>query len=307
MDWRIVTDYLKRSPQVLKLADALGRSRGRVRPLGGFFRPRPSPQMDLQRLSDSRFGLAVGWIGHATCLIRLGSSIFLTDPVFASRVGLGLGPVRLGPKRLVAPALSIDQLPPLAGILITHAHLDHLDRPSLYRLARHMPDVPLVIAHQTRDLVDDLGFTAIHELRVGESIELGGNRIAATEVNHWGARTFLDTHRGYNGFLLSNPSHRAYFAPDCAAPDDTLAARLRSLAPVDVAIVGIGAYQPYVQAHATPEQAAVIAELVGARRIAAIHHSTFRLSAEPMHEPLARMKAATTKLALEHIGDVFVA
>src|SRR5579884_1773159 len=80
--------------------------------------------------------LDVAWIGHATVLIGLGGTMILTDPALFDRVGLELGPVTLGPKRLVAPALAPADLPPLDAVLVTHAHMDSLDRPSLRALAR---------------------------------------------------------------------------------------------------------------------------------------------------------------------------
>lgn len=309
MAWRYVVDCLKGSLLVCRLADQLARSRGRLRPLGGFLPPPPPPKPDLSRFSDHHHPLAVAWLGHATCLIRLGTSVFLTDPIFASRVGLGLGPLCLGPRRKLAPALSLAELPNLAGVLITHAHLDHLDRPTLHRLARLQPNLPILTAPATRDLLDDLGFTSITEIHIGQAVELASTLITATPVNHWGARSFRDTHRGYCGYLLQSAGKRVYFAPDAAAPDEPLAAQMKQLAPVDLAIVGIGAYQPYERAHATPEQAVAMARLLQPKAIAAIHHSTFQLSEEPMDEPLQRFNAAigNEKPAIRQVGDVYKA
>src|SRR5690606_18933465 len=117
---------------------------------------------DLGSWADQ--SLAAVWIGHATVLLRIEGVTILTDPVFAPRVGLGLGMLTGGPKRLIAPAIKIGQLPAIDLVLLSHAHFDHLDRPTLDRLDKR---TPVVTAHQTRDLVADLGFSDITELRWG--------------------------------------------------------------------------------------------------------------------------------------------
>src|SRR3954471_6910213 len=80
-------------------------------------------------------GLHAAWIGHSTVLLKIDGTTILTDPVFSTRAGIGMGPVTLGIKRIVAPALEIRALPPIDVILLSHAHMDHFDLPSLRRLA----------------------------------------------------------------------------------------------------------------------------------------------------------------------------
>ncbi len=116
----------------------------------------------------------------------------------SNRVGLGLGLVTGGPRRHVLPALSIRQLPPIDLILISHAHFDHLDRPTLSRLPK---SAHVVTAHHTGDLLRDLGFRSVTELKWGESTRIGELNITAREVKHWGARTFYDHHRGFNRLI----------------------------------------------------------------------------------------------------------
>ena len=147
----------------------------------------------------------------------------LTDPVLSSRVGIGLGLLTGGPRRLVAPALSLRELPPIDLILISHAHFDHLDRPTLARLPRQ---TPVITAHRTADLIRDLGFPRVRELRWGEQAHVGpvggGLNVTATEVSHWGARTFYDSFRGFNAYVLESPPaprqapHRVLYGGDTA-------------------------------------------------------------------------------------------
>lgn len=301
MDWRTVTDWAKRRPATLRLADRLGRGRGRFRVLDKISRLAPAPNVpDLAGWQSAALGAC--WIGHATVLIRVGGMTILTDPAFSNRVGLSLGLATGGPRRLVAPALSIRQLPPVDLILISHAHFDHLDRPSLGSLPKN---VPVVTAPHTSDLIADLGFKSVTELKWHERTQVGPLSITAQPVRHWGARTFYDQHRGYNAYLITSPEHRVLFGGDSAHHEG-----FRSLAPVDLAILGIGAYHPYVAAHATPEQAWAMANDVQAKFIVPIHHSTFRLGHEPTTEPMERLLriagAESSRIVTSEIGQVWI-
>ena len=243
-------------------------------------------------------------IGHATVLLRIGGMNILTDPVFSSRIGVGLGLMTAGPKRLVAPALSLRQLPPIDLILISHAHFDHLDRPTLARLPTR---TPVIAAKSTGDLIADLGFRHVDELDWGESLSLpNGVEISAVPVKHWGARTFNDLHRGFNAYLITSADRRVLYGGDTAYHEG-----FKELDRVDLAILGIGAYDPYVAAHATPEQAWAMAGHCQAGAILPMHHSTFRLSYEPTHEPMQRMLAAAgpdaARLVVREVGGQWAA
>lgn len=295
--WRMISDWAKRRPAVLGLADWLGRGRGSMRLLDRLHKPAPAPRRpDLREWEKQE--LAAVWIGHATVLLRMGQQTILTDPVFANRIGLGLGLMTGGPVRHIAPALELGELPPLDLILVSHAHFDHLDRPTLDRLPKH---VPVVAAHNTADLIGDLGFRRVTELRWGESLELGALRLRAQEVRHWGARTFYDLHRGFAAFLLESGRRRVLFGADTAYGD-----HFKGLGRVDLAIMGIAAYDPYIQAHATPEQAWEMANDVRAEAVLPMHHSTFRLSHEPMDEPMERLLTVAGKeaerLVIQEVG-----
>jgi L-ascorbate metabolism protein UlaG (beta-lactamase superfamily) len=268
---------------MLRLADALGRGRGRMRLLDGCNPPpRARVKPDLRGWQDH--SLAAAWIGHATVLLRIDGMTVLTDPVMSNRVGVGLGLVTAGPRRSTAAALDVAELPPLDLILVSHAHFDHLDRPTLSRLNKN---VPVITAHHTRDLIDDLGFRNVTELRWGESKQQGPLRITAAAVRHWGARLFYDDYRGFNGYLLESPRHRVLYGGDTAYHDG-----FAELGRINMAIFGIGAYNPYIAAHANPEQVWRMADHVRANYVLPIHHRTFRLGHEPEHEPMERLLGA---------------
>ena len=268
---------------MLRVADRLGRGRGRTRILDHLSKP-PAAKFRPDLTGWEQHSMAAAWLGHATVLLRMDGQTILTDPVLSNKVGIGLGLMTAGPQRLISPALTIRQLPRIDLILISHAHFDHLDRPTLVRLRK---DIPVVAASHTSDLIADLGFKNVTELKWGESMNIGTLKITARAVRHWGARTFYDKHRGFNAYLLESLGHRVLYGGDTAYHE-----LFTDLKPVDLAILGIGAYDPYIAAHATPEQALAMADHADARNILPIHHSTFRLSREAMHEPIERLLAA---------------
>ncbi|HVG35536.1 MAG TPA: MBL fold metallo-hydrolase [Pyrinomonadaceae bacterium] len=251
--------------------------------------------------SDER--LTVAWLGHATTLINFYGTWLLTDPVLRSRIGVHLAGLTLGPRRLVRPALSVRELPALDAVLISHSHMDHCDLPTLKRLARQSH---AVVQHGNLDLVRR--FDHASDLAWGESVEVAGARIEAIEVNHWGARTLTDRHRGYGGFLIEKNGRALVFGGDTAYTNAF--ARLRPRVKVDLAILPIGAYDPWIYAHANPEQSWAMRREMGATYILPMHHSTFRLSREPTTEPITRLfKVAGDedwRIALSEPGETWV-
>jgi L-ascorbate metabolism protein UlaG (beta-lactamase superfamily) len=247
--------------------------------------------------------LTVAWLGHATVLINFYGTWLLTDPALRAHVGVSVAGMTFGPRRLVQPALSIKELPPLDAVLVSHAHMDHCDMGTLKRLSRR---THAVVQRNNQDLV-----RRFHErsaLAWGESVFVNGARIEAIEVNHWGARKLTDSHRGYGGFLISKNNRALVFGGDTAYT--RAFASLRSRVKVDLAMLPIGAYNPYVHAHANPEQAWAMRREMGATYILPMHHKTFRLSREPVGEPIQRLYAAAGdegwRITLGEVGETWV-
>lgn len=230
-------------------------------------------------------GLTAAWLGHATVLLNLFGTVIITDPVLEPRVGIGRGRAKLGPRRLVKPALKARELPPLDLLLLSHAHMDHTDLGTLCSLRR---DVPVIVQPGNRDLVRR--FRTVEELAWGERTSVADLTIDSVEVRHWGARMVTDRHRGYGGYLITKNGRTVLFSGDTAYTDafDRLGARTK----VDLAILPIGAYDPWIANHASPEQAWRMFKGLGADYLMPVHHSTFRLSREPIEEPLERLLAA---------------
>lgn len=250
-------------------------------------------------------GVHATWIGHSTVAISIDGFLIVTDPVFSSRIGLNFGPITLGIKRLVEPAVALQKLPEPDLILLSHAHMDHFDIPSLRKLERHTTAV--ITAANTRDLLRERHYGSVKELRWNESAQIGPAVIRAFEVKHWGARMQSDTHRGYNGYTIEIGRYRILFGGDTAYTDAFR--QLRSSRPFDLAIMPIGAYDPWIRAHCNPEQALTMANDAGAELILPVHHRTFQLSREPRNEPLERLLEAARpiedRVCLRDFGQEF--
>jgi L-ascorbate metabolism protein UlaG (beta-lactamase superfamily) len=250
-------------------------------------------------------GVHAAWLGHSSVLIKIDGVHILTDPVFSDRCGISLGLVTLGLKRRTAPALRIPELPPIDLILLSHAHMDHFDIPSLRRL--ESKGTRVVTARETSDLLRPARYQHVTELGWGEKSQEGAVLIQGLEVNHWGARMRTDTYRGYNGYLIQAGGRRVLFAGDTA---DTSAFRqLHSQRPMDLAVMPIGAYDPWIRYHCTPEQAWRMGNEAGAEFLLPVHHQTFELSREHYLEPISRFLDAAgphpDRVALKEIGQAF--
>lgn len=260
---------------------------------------RPSPE----KWPDN--GLHAAWLGHSTVLLKIDGFTILTDPVFSNRAGLNIGPLTLGMKRLVAPAIRLPNLPKPELILLSHAHMDHWDMPSLRALEDR--GTPVITAWETSDLLRPRRYLSVRELRWGQQATVGPVTVRAFEVNHWGARMRNDTHRGYNGYLIDAGRYRVIFVGDTA--DTDLFRRLRSSRSIDLAIMPIGAYDPWIHAHCTPEQAWRMGNEAGAEFFIPAHHQTFTLSNEPIYEPIERFRLAAAghpdRVAIEAVGQEF--
>jgi L-ascorbate metabolism protein UlaG (beta-lactamase superfamily) len=252
-------------------------------------------------------GVNVTWLGHATVLIDFYGVRVLTDPVLFPRVGVDTWVTTVGLRRITSCALAPSQLPPIDLVLLSHAHFDHLDRRSL----RKIPGRPAVVtAWATSDLLPRRRrFASVHEMRWGDQVRIdtphGDIEVRAIEVKHWGARVGRDTHRGYNGYVLRREGRAILFGGDTA--ETPVFASHRRYGPYEAAIMPIGGYDPWIYNHCTPEQAIAMADAAGARLFVPIHHKTFRLSREPVDEPIERTEAALAaeagRLVVREIGD----
>jgi L-ascorbate metabolism protein UlaG (beta-lactamase superfamily) len=258
---------------------------------------------DLSGWSDRTVDFC--WVGHATVLINFFGVHVLTDPVLFDSVGAQLGITTLGRKRIVSPAINPADLPRIDLVLLSHAHMDHMDLPSLDLMPAH---AVVMSAPQTSDIVRDCRFRSPTELRWGESSTVrtpsGEVEVEAVEVKHWGARWKVDSHRGYVGYLLKRGGKTILFGGDTAYTDAF--SKLISER-IDVAVMPIGSYGSKSGNHCTPEETVRMVDACRANYVVPVHHSTFPLGIEPIEEPLARLEEAVAadRIAIRQIGQTW--
>ncbi len=236
--------------------------------------------------------LALTFIGHSSFLVQIGGLNLLVDPVFAKWLVVM--------RRLRRPGVRIQDLPPIDAVLLTHAHMDHLNLPSLRRIIRHTRRLrgsgPVVVVPEgVEDLVHTLGFADVLALRWWGTANLGPVEITMTPAQHWGARMMRDTHRGFGGYVLRNGEQSLYHSGDTGyfAGFREIGERLHP----EVALLPIGAYKPdgFRRVHTSPEDALQGFLDLGAQEMVPMHYGTFRLSQEPMDEPLPRLMQAAER------------
>jgi len=244
--------------------------------------------------SDGELG--VTFIGHASFFIQMGGQNVLIDPNFARWLFVL--------KRLRQPGLRVRDVPPIDVVLVTHAHFDHLHRPSLRAIVqqtvRRRGTAPtIVVPDHVFDLVSDLGFENVVELRWWNSYRHRGLTMTHLPSRHWGARVISDSHRGYGGYVLRDAQHSVYHAGDTAyfAGFREIGQRLSP----ELALLPIGAYNPpsFRNVHANPADATQAFLDLKARWMVPMHYGTFKLSHEPMEEPLQLLREEARAAGVE--------
>ena len=221
----------------------------------------------------------VTYVGHATVVIDLDGVRLITDPVLRPRV---LHLRRVGP----VPASALRGLD---AVLISHAHWDHLDVPSIERLGK---DVPIVCPNGVAGFLRRKKFSRITTLEVGEDVQIGGLVVSAVHAEHEGARGPLGA-SGELGYVVAG-SRKVYFAGDTDLFDD-----LAELGPLDLALVPVTGWGSKVgPGHLDPERAAEAVRLLQPKLAVPIHWGTLAPfgrapDLEPPHE-FARLVAELT-------------
>ncbi|MFC2133409.1 MBL fold metallo-hydrolase [Bacteroidota bacterium] len=260
--------------------------------------------------------VTMAWIGHSTVLINFYGTWILTDPVLYDRVGLYFLGGTIGPARLTPPALTIDEMPKPDIILLSHAHMDHMDYPTLRDFAEKYPDeIDVITAYLTQDVINDLPWKSITVMDWNDETKLHGLNFHALEVEHFGwrypwekdrSRGFMKDGRSYNAYVIENNGKKILFGGDTRMSDKYNVIKDEK---VDVALMPIGAYNPWKHAHCNPEEALTMAGDIGAEYFVPIHTKTFQQGREPFEEPIDWMKRSAAKynlkIGLEEIGQTF--
>lgn len=268
---------------------------------GGSSRWPKSLPVDPTRPEERLQGLRITMVGHATLLIQAGGLNLLTDPVWSERAS----PLPFaGPRRVSAPGIRFEDLPPIDAVLISHNHYDHLDIATLRRLdATHRPLLVMPLGN------DAIVRKALPNARLAvgdwhDRIDLGAGCAATlTPANHWSARGPRDRRMAlWCGFYIDTPGGAVWFAGDTGYGDGEIFRDIRRrLGSPDWALIPIGAYAPrwFMSAqHTDPGEAVMIMEKLGADRALGIHWGTFQLTDEPIEEPAALLERALSKAGI---------
>jgi N-acyl-phosphatidylethanolamine-hydrolysing phospholipase D len=235
------------------------------------------------------------WIGHATLLVQMGGLSFLTDPIWSPTAS----PISwLGPRRWVAPGLDLDALPPLDFVLVSHSHYDHLDLPTLVRLAQRDRDTRFLVPLGNAALLRAAGVERVEEFDWGQGTRVAGVEIRCVPSQHWSQRGLFDARRTlWCAWVVLAADRRFFFTGD-SGWHTGFADVGRAFGPFDLAAVPIGAYQPAAMMrphHLDPEEAVQAGLALRARRLVAMHFGTFDLSDEPLDEPPPRFRVAAAR------------
>jgi L-ascorbate metabolism protein UlaG (beta-lactamase superfamily) len=230
----------------------------------------------------------VTWIGHGTALVELDGVRLLTDPLLRDRVAH----LR---RRVRAPEAAV--LRDLDAVLITHLHRDHLDLPSLRRVARNLP---IVVPRGGGRLLLRRGFDAVREVAPGEEVAIGSLTVRATEARHHGARGVVGARGPALGFVIAG-SRRIYHAGDT---DLFEGMREIGATGLDLALVPIWGWASRLgPGHLDPLRAAQALVMLSPRQAVPIHWGTYavgpaaRRPPRYLRAPLAPFLAAAHELA----------
>lgn len=244
-----------------------------------------------ERVEDGR--LLITPVGHSTFLIQLEGLNILTDPIWSERAS----PVAFtGPQRVHAPGIALEDLPPLDVILISHNHYDHLDMPTLRRIAKsHSPLVVTTLGNTP--LVKKAGFQKVTELDWWEQAVLpDGMPLTCVPAQHFSGRGLRDSYQTlWGGFVLEAVGGPVYFAGDTGY-DSHFEEIGKRFGPMRLALLPIGAYKPQWfmwPGHMGPEGALKAHFELKSRTSIAMHFGVFPLGDDGQHEAADQLIAAT--------------
>jgi L-ascorbate metabolism protein UlaG (beta-lactamase superfamily) len=237
--------------------------------------------------------LRITLVNHSSVLLQQRGFNILTDPIWSERAS----PFSwAGPRRRRAPGVAWEHLPPIDAVLISHNHYDHLDLPTLRRLAAR-GDSTFIVPARVAELLRSNNIGPVHELDWGESRSLDGSlpgcTIYSVPALHFSSRGLFDRNATvWCGYVIESQEQTVYFAGDTAFGNHFAQIREKFGSP-RLALLPIGAYQPrwfMSPVHMDPDEAIRAHAILAAKTSIAIHHGTFQLADESLDTPEQRLR-----------------
>lgn len=228
-------------------------------------------------------------LGHSTLLLKLGGQFWLTDPVFSERAS----PVQwAGPQRFHAPPISIADLPPIHGVILSHDHYDHLDKAAVLALAERT--MHFVAPLGVGDTLVSWGIPAgkVHQLDWWQSKHLDGVKLVATPAQHFSGRSMFDGNSTlWSSWVIETAHTRIFFSGDSGYFKG-----FKEIGdiygPFDLTMIETGAYDPqWPDVHMQPEESLQAHVDLRGKVLLPIHNGTFDLALHAWHEPFERIVA----------------
>ncbi|MDN4526869.1 MBL fold metallo-hydrolase [Fictibacillus fluitans] len=251
-----------------------------------------SPAKEPERLRENRSDSSITWIGHSTFLLQIGGLNILTDPVWAAKMGMQ--------KRLTAPGLSINQLPEIDLVLISHGHYDHLDFNSIKQLKGK---ISFYVPAGLKALFRKKGYQTVTETNWWEEFVDRGIKVTFVPAQHWTRRSAFDMNTSHwGGWVIEDmkTGESIYFAGDSGyfRGFREIGERLKP----DTVLMPIGAYEPewfMKVSHINPEDAVRAFLETGAKNFIPMHYGAYRLADDTGPEALERLEKEWEKQGLE--------
>jgi len=232
-------------------------------------------------------GVRLTWLGHASVLVEIEGRRVLFDPLWSRRCSPSS---LLGPQRLHPVPMALADLPPLDAVVISHDHYDHLDMPTVRRLAALQP-VPFVVPLGVGSHLERWGVGRMVELDWGEQTEIAGLVLTATAARHFSGRLRQDNSTLWASWVVAGPSRRVFYTGDSGFFDDYALIGAEH-GPFDATLVQVGAYSPYwPDIHMTPEEGVATHLAVRGGLLVPVHWCTFTLALHSWADPVERLRA----------------
>ena len=226
-------------------------------------------------------------LGHSTLLMKLRGKFWLTDPVFSERASPSQW---FGPTRFHAPPISIDQLPPIEAVILSHDHYDHLDQDSIQQL--DALTAHFVAPRGVGNILIDWGIAAnkVQQLDWWQSTAVSGVHLVATPAQHFSGRGLMDANRTlWSSWVILDGKHRIFFGGDSGYFNGFKAIGDR-YGPFDITLLEAGAYdERWIEIHMRPEQTVQAHQDLRGRWLFPIHNGTFDLAFHPWQQPYERV------------------